>query len=57
MLTVSVNIQYFRNLICGKALRQRETLYAEAVSATIAHLIRIILGFGTYFFLFMRCRR
>ena len=55
-LAASANIQCFRALLHDKALCQLDTFSVEVVTTTIAHLNRIILGLGDYFFLLMCCQ-
>ena len=48
------NIQYFCTFLSEEALHNFDILSAEVGSMTLGNLRRIILGFGTYFFLLMR---
>ena len=49
LVVVASKIQYICSLVCGKALRQIDTLYIEVGSTTLNNLKLIILGLGTYF--------
>ena len=49
-LTESAKIQYIFALLCGKELREFETLCIQIGNMTTTHLNQILLGLGTYFF-------
>ena len=54
VLTTIAKIHYMCTMLRGEALFQLDTLYVEFGSTTTTHLNRIILGYGTYFFLLIR---
>ena len=48
-LSANANLQYLRILLCGEVLCQFDTLCAQVVITTIAHLNQVILSLCTYF--------
>ena len=48
-LAAGAKIQYLCMLLCGKAISQIDTLFAEVGSTTLYHLKSIILGLSMYF--------
>ena len=49
-LIANSNIQYLRDIFCGEEPRQFDTSCVQVVITTTAHLNKVILGLGAYFF-------